>query len=320
MGLSLSPAPTDRPAPGRSAWQRLLRVCAWCATASSSTPGCCPTCSARPGRTRSPARSTARSSRAGSPASVLAVVGVEAFNEYFDSRMGTDRVFNPADLPPMSDAVLLARHRRVRRRARDRRLPHAARRLADPRLRAARRRGRDLLRGAADPLVLPRPRRARHRARRTDPGWCSAASTCTRGAVVAALPASLVPGCLIMALAVVNAIPDFHQDRLVGKRNLVVRLGRRRAVVRCISRWPAAGLARRADRRRRRRLPVALPRRAARAAAARRRAARRALAPTRRRAPFVPAMRSIVALLPRRGAAAHRRASSSQRRLAPLQP
>src|SRR4029079_12544704 len=45
-----------------------------------------------------------------------------------------------------------------------------------------------------------------------------------------ALVASLVPGFLIMALAVVNAIPDFHQDRLVGKRNLVVRLGVRRAV------------------------------------------------------------------------------------------
>ena len=45
-----------------------------------------------------------------------------------------------------------------------------------------------------------------------------------------ALFASLVPGCLIMALAVVNAIPDYHQDRLVGKRNLVVRLGRRRGV------------------------------------------------------------------------------------------
>jgi 1,4-dihydroxy-2-naphthoate octaprenyltransferase len=43
-----------------------------------------------------------------------------------------------------------------------------------------------------------------------------------------ALWASLVPGLLIMALAVVNAIPDYHQDRLVGKRNLVVRLGRRR--------------------------------------------------------------------------------------------
>src|SRR5665213_2735852 len=45
-----------------------------------------------------------------------------------------------------------------------------------------------------------------------------------------ALWASLLRGLLIMALAVVNAIPDFHQDRLVGKRNLVVRLGRRRAV------------------------------------------------------------------------------------------
>ena len=33
-----------------------------------------------------------------------------------------------------------------------------------------------------------------------------------------------------MALAVVNAIPDFHQDRLVGKRNLVVRIGRKPSV------------------------------------------------------------------------------------------
>src|SRR5215471_7688682 len=36
---------------------------------------------------------------------ILSVVGVEAFNEYFDARMGTDRVFNPADLPPISVAV-----------------------------------------------------------------------------------------------------------------------------------------------------------------------------------------------------------------------
>ena len=45
-----------------------------------------------------------------------------------------------------------------------------------------------------------------------------------------------------MALAVVNAIPDFHQDRLVGKRNLVVRLGRRRAVV-ALPRARGGGLA-----------------------------------------------------------------------------
>src|SRR5262249_56874136 len=52
----------------------------------------------------------------------------------------------------------------------------------------------------------------------------------TRTLTAAALYASLVPGFLIMALAVVNAIPDYHQDRLGGKRNLVVRLVRRRAV------------------------------------------------------------------------------------------
>ena len=57
-----------------------------------------------------------------------------------------------------------------------------------------------------------------------------------------ALAVSLVPGCLIMALAVVNAIPDFHQDRLVGKRNLVVRLGRAPRRLPLPRRSPAAGL------------------------------------------------------------------------------
>ena len=63
----------------------------------------------------------------------------------------------------------------------------------------------------------------------------------TGGVSWGALCASLVPGLLIMALAVVNAIPDFQQDRLVGKRNLVVRLGRRRAVSLYLS-LAAAGL------------------------------------------------------------------------------
>src|SRR5205814_7710843 len=45
-----------------------------------------------------------------------------------------------------------------------------------------------------------------------------------------ALAASLVPALLIGSLAIVNAIPDFYQDRLVGKRNLVVRFGRRTGV------------------------------------------------------------------------------------------
>ena len=36
---------------------------------------------------------------------ILSVIGVEAFNEYFDARMGTDRVFNPEDVPPVAHAV-----------------------------------------------------------------------------------------------------------------------------------------------------------------------------------------------------------------------
>ncbi|MFC1522544.1 prenyltransferase [Elusimicrobiota bacterium] len=39
--------------------------------------------------------------------------------------------------------------------------------------------------------------------------------------------ASLVPGLLVWAVAIANAIPDFYQDTLVGKRNLVVRFGKK---------------------------------------------------------------------------------------------
>ena len=66
----------------------------------------------------------------------------------------------------------------------------------------------------------------------------------TRALSWGAFAASLVPGLLIMSLAVVNAIPDYHQDLLVGKRNLVVRLGRAGGVV-------ALSLARRGGARRR---------------------------------------------------------------------
>ena len=36
---------------------------------------------------------------------VLAVIGVEAFNDYFDARLGTDRVFDPEGGAPVPDAV-----------------------------------------------------------------------------------------------------------------------------------------------------------------------------------------------------------------------
>ncbi len=46
----------------------------------------------------------------------------------------------------------------------------------------------------------------------------------------APLLASLVPGFLVLGLALVNEIPDYYGDRLVGKKNLVVRMGRKRTV------------------------------------------------------------------------------------------
>jgi len=161
---------------------------------------------------------------------VLAVVGVEAFNEYFDSRMGTDRVFNPEDAPPMSSWVLW--------------LGVAAFAGAFAvGIYLTARRGWPILAlaglgGSAAIFYVAPPIRWAYRglgetviALSYGP-WMVLGSLYLHARTVswAALAASLVPGLLIMALAVVNAIPDFHQDRLVGKRNLVVRLGRRRAV------------------------------------------------------------------------------------------
>jgi 1,4-dihydroxy-2-naphthoate octaprenyltransferase len=52
------------------------------------------------------------------------------------------------------------------------------------------------------------------------------------GAIAAPpLMISLAPGFLVLALAIVNEIPDYHADKLVGKRNLVVRYGREKATI-----------------------------------------------------------------------------------------
>jgi 1,4-dihydroxy-2-naphthoate octaprenyltransferase len=161
---------------------------------------------------------------------ILAVVGVEAFNEYFDARMGTDRVFNPEDLPPMSVWVLIlgilgfAGALAVGVYLTDR--------AGWPILAFA------VLGGLAAVFYVAPPIRWAYRglgetviALSYGP-WMVLGSLYLHAGTLAwgAFWASLVPGLLIMALAVVNAIPDFHQDRLVGKRNLVVRLGRRGGV------------------------------------------------------------------------------------------
>ena len=161
---------------------------------------------------------------------VLSVIGVEAFNEYFDARMGTDRVFNPEDVPPIARAVFwigciaFAAALAVG--------VHLAVNVGWPVLAFA------LVGGAAAIFYEAPPIRWSYRglgeimiALSYGP-WMVLGSLYlhTRELSWAALAASLVPACFIMALAVVNAIPDFHKDRLVGKRNLVVRVGRENAV------------------------------------------------------------------------------------------
>ena len=172
---------------------------------------------------------------------VLSVIGVEAFNEYFDSRMGTDRVFDPEDTPPMSDTVLwlglcafagalavglylawltgwpILLYAGLGGLA-------AAFYVAPPIRFAYRGLGETAIALSYGPLMVLGSLHLH-------------AQTLAPAAIAPALLASLVPGFMIMALAVTNAIPDFHQDRLVGKRNLVVRLGRDRAV------WLYNGLA-----------------------------------------------------------------------------
>ena len=161
---------------------------------------------------------------------VLAVIGVETFNEYFDSRMGTDRVFNPSDLPPMSVAVFwIGVAAFVLAFAVG---GYLALRGGWPIIALA------VLGGLAAIFYVAPPIRWAYRGLgETVIGlsygpWMVLGSLYlhTQALSWGALLASLVPGFLIASLAVVNAIPDFHQDRLVGKRNLVVRLGRKRAV------------------------------------------------------------------------------------------
>lgn len=42
---------------------------------------------------------------------------------------------------------------------------------------------------------------------------------------------SIISGVSIFCLAILNEIPDYYQDMIVGKRNLVVRLGKQRAIL-----------------------------------------------------------------------------------------
>lgn len=160
----------------------------------------------------------------------LSVVGVESFNEYFDARMGTDRVFNPSDDEYIPEWMFWVG-------------TSAFAVAAGIGFYLAREGGwpivlYTLLGGAAAVFYVGPPIRWVYRGLGEAVIGLSYGPWMTLGSLHlhtrefswGALSASLVPGLLIMSLAVVNNIPDFHQDRLVGKRNLVVRLGRRRGM------------------------------------------------------------------------------------------
>ena len=237
MGLSLTTPPHQRAGAERSPWRRLLLVASLVRYRFFLYAGLLPYLLGAAWAHAMAGAFDAAVFWSGLAGVVLAVVGVESFNEYFDDRMGTDRVFNPDDAPPMSDWVLwlgIAAFAGALAVG-----VYLTYRVGWPILAFA------VLGGLAAIFYVAPPIRWAYRglgetviALSYGP-WMVLGSLYlhTREVSWGAFWASLVPGFLIMALAVVNAIPDYHQDRLVGKRNLVVRLGRRRGV------WLYLGLA-----------------------------------------------------------------------------
>ena len=230
MGLSLTTPPHARAGADASPWRRLLLIASFVRYRFFLYAGLLPYLLGAAWAYAVAGTFDAPLFWSGLAGVVLAVVGVEAFNEYFDSQMGTDRVFNPDELPPMSGWVkwlgiaAFAGALAVGL--------YLTYRGGWPILAFA------VLGGLAAIFYVAPPIRWAYRglgetviALSYGP-WMVLGSLYLHATAVTwgAFFASLVPGFLIMALAVVNAIPDYHQDRLVGKRNLVVRLGRRRGV------------------------------------------------------------------------------------------
>jgi 1,4-dihydroxy-2-naphthoate octaprenyltransferase len=232
MGLSLrtSAIPHQRPEAGESFWRVLWRIASLVRYRFFLSAGLLPYLLGAAWAYAMAGAFDAPLFWSGLGGVVLAVIGVECFNEYFDAQMGTDRIFNPADVPPVTRVVFwigtLAFAGALAVGA------YLAWRLGWPVLAFA------LAGGAAAIFYEAPPIRWSYRglgetviALSYGP-WMVLGSFYLHARTLSwgAFWASLVPGLLIMALAVVNAIPDYHQDRLVGKRNLVVRLGRRRGM------------------------------------------------------------------------------------------
>lgn len=159
----------------------------------------------------------------------LVLVGVECFNEYFDSKIGTDRVFSLEDeqipayflgigMLAFGFAFLVGLYLTFERGSFVMVLAFigflaAAFYVAPPFKWAYQGLGEVVIALSYGPFMT-----------------LGAYYLQTQRIDLNPITASAIPSLLILALVLINEIPDYFQDRLVGKKNIVVRLGRRKAV------------------------------------------------------------------------------------------
>lgn len=160
---------------------------------------------------------------------VFVLIGVEAFNEYFDARIGTDRVFSleHEDVPGKTLVIgctgfLAAAAVMI----------FLTFKIGWPVMAFATAGGL-----FAAFYVMP-PFKLAYRGLGEAAILLSYGPLMTLGSFyvqarsidIRPFAASLVPALLILCVTVMNQIPDFYGDRIVGKRNITVRVGRERAI------------------------------------------------------------------------------------------
>lgn len=160
---------------------------------------------------------------------VFVLIGVESFNEYFDSRIGTDRVFSleREEVPTRTFFLGLGSFAAAA----------AVMALLTWKLGWPVAAFSAVGAMAACFYVMP-PVTLAYR------GLGEAAIAISYGPMMTAgsffvqahrvdatpFVAGVVPALLILCVAVINEVPDYFGDRIVGKRNIAVRLGRRGAI------------------------------------------------------------------------------------------
>lgn len=157
------------------------------------------------------------------------LVGVESFNEYFDARIGTDRVFSlEREEVPASRFVLGL----VSFAAAAAVMVVLTWRLGWPVAAFA------AVGAVAACFYVTPPVKLAYRGLGELAIAVSYGPMMTAGSFFvqaqhvdgAPFIAGAVPALLILCVAVINEIPDFYGDRIVGKRNITVRLGRAGAI------------------------------------------------------------------------------------------